>query len=356
MLCLLSAADRVPKNHPLRAVKRFTDVVLSDLSSTFNEMYSAIGRASIPPESLLKASLLMSLYSIRSERAFCEQLNYNLLYRWFLDMDMASESFNPSTFSKNRERLLSHAVTEKFFRRVVQRIEEAGMMSNEHFTVDGTLIEAAASLKSFKAKEQAAEDRKDDPPDDKGNPTVDFHGEKRSNKTHASTTDSDARLMRKGKNKEAKMSYSAHALMENRNGLLVDLRTDLATGRAEREAAIQMLDQLPRRKPRITLGADAGYDTRDFVSACRERKITPHVAPHRKSRSATDGRTQRHVGYATSQRIRKRVEEIFGWAKTVGNARKTRYRGLRRVEQWMYMVGSAYNLLRSCKLMGYAVV
>ena len=348
MLCLMSPEDRVPTEHPLRAIKKLADKALAGLSPVFDAMYAGTGRPSIPPERLLKATLLMALYTVRSERQFCEQLDYNLLFRWFLDMDMVEESFVPTVFTKNRDRLLAHDVAGEFFRAVVAQAKSAKLMSSDHFTVDGTLIEAWASLKSFKKK--GDDDRT--PPDDPGNPTVDFHGEKRSNETHESTTDPDARLARKGRGKEAKLSYSAHALMENRNGLIVDLQVDLADGRAERRNALAMLDANVPGRRRVTLGADKGYDTRDFVEACRDRNVTPHVAQNvtKRRRSMIDARTAKRDGYPVSQRIRKRVEEIFGWLKTVGNFRKTRYIGLGANQTAAYMLAAAYNLLRVAKL------
>jgi IS5 family transposase len=290
----------------------------------------------------------MALYTVRSERQFCEQLDYNLLFRWFLDMDMVEDSFVPTVFTKNRERLLAHDVAGEFFCAVVAQAKSAKLMSSDHFTVDGTLIEAWASLKSFKKK---GDDDKT-PPDEPGNPTVDFHGEKRSNETHESTTDPDARLARKGRGKEAKLSYSAHALMENRNGLIVDLQVDLADGRAERRNALAMLDANVPGRRRVTLGAAKGYDTRDLVEACRDRNVTPHVAQNvtKRRRSMIDARTAKRDGYPVSQRIRKRVEEIFGWLKTVGNFRKTRYIGLGANQTAAYMLAAAYNLLRVAKL------
>ena len=350
MLCLMSPEGMVPERHPARRIKKMADDCLATMSATFDAMYAGTGRPSIPPERLLKASLLMALYSVRSERQFCEQLGYNLLFRWFLDMDMVEPTFDATTFTKNRERLLAHDVTGEFFRAVVEQARKAHLMSSEHFTVDGTLIEAWASLKSFKKK-----DAKDDdapPPDDPGNPTVNFHGEKRTNETHASTTDPEARLARKGRGKEAKLSYSAHALMENRNGLLVDFRVAEANGRAEREVALSMLDEHKTVRGPATVGADKGYDTHDFVAECRAMNVVPHVAQvineHRGS--AIDGRTTRHTGYAISQRIRKRVEEIFGWAKTVGGFRRTRFRGRKRTQLAAYVVAAAYNLVRIARL------
>ena len=351
MLSLLTPEKRVPPKHPLRAVKLMAEEALKELSPLFDSMYSTVGRSSIPPERLLKASLLMAFYTIRSERMFCEQLDYNILFRWFLDMNMDEPSFDHSTFSKNRERLIAHEVAHEFFLTIVGQARAAGLISDEHFTVDGTLIEAWASLKSFRKKDDKPSDRS--PPDDPGNPTVDFHKEKRSNATHESTTDPEAKLARKGKGKEAKLSYSQHALMENRNGLLVDLRIAEANGTAERDIALEMIgDRLPGTK-RITLGGDKGYDTKDFVEECGWRNVTPHVAQniteHRGS--AIDARTTRHPGYAISQRIRKRVEEIFGWTKTVANFRRTRFKGRERTQLASYFVGAAYNLLRMGRLL-----
>ena len=350
MLTLVAPEQRVPKSHPLRRVKELADGALRALSPTFDAMYAEGGRPSVPPERLLKSTLLMAFYSIRSDRLFCEQLDYNLLFRWFLDMDMVEEAFNHSTFSKNRERLLDHDVARKFLAEIVQQARSAQLMSDDHFTVDGTLIEAWASVKSFRPKGEKPDDRK--PPDDPGNPTVNFHGEKRSNETHESTTDPEAKLARKGNNQPAKLSYLANALMENRNGLLVDLRVDPATGYGERVGALAMLDEHLGSRDGVTLGADAGYDTADFIEGCRDRGVTPHIAQTRdkRRRSAVDGRTTRHQGYAVSQRIRKRVEEIFGWAKTVGCFRKTRFRGLGRTQLAAHLIAAAYNLLRISKL------
>lgn len=352
MLTLISAENRVPKDHPLRSIKRMAEEELKRLSRVFDQMYSTVGRPSIPPERVLKSLLLIALYSVRSERQFCEQLDYNLLFRWFLDMNMIEESFDPTVFTKNRERLLNHEVGRLFFDAVVRKAREAQLMSDDHFTVDGTLIEAWASLKSFRPK---GEDKSQRPSDeDHGNPTVDFHGEKRSNKTHESTTDPESRLMRKGKGKEAKLSYGAHVLMENRNGLLVDFQVTQATGTAEEEAAEAMLKRQARKgiRPK-TLGGDKGYDTGDFVGTLRRKKITPHVATNTKRRggSAIDGRTTRHAGYAISQRMRKKVEEIFGWMKTIGGFRRTRVKGETRTQLTGWFVGAAYNLLRMAKLL-----
>jgi transposase len=350
MLSLLTPEKRVPANHPLRRVKGLAEACLMELSPLFDAMYSTVGRSSIPPERLLKASLLMAFYSIRSERLLCEQLDYNILFRWFLDMNMDEPSFDHSTFSKNRDRLIVHDVGHEFLQTVVAQAKALGLMSDEHFTVDGTLIEAWASLKSFRKKDDEPGDRT--PPDDPGNPTVDFHKEKRSNVTHQSTTDPESRLAKKSKGKEAKLSYSQHALMENRNGLLVDLRIAEANGTAEREVALEMIGELPGGH-RITVGGDKGFDTKDFVLGCYFREATPHVAQNITDRrgSAIDGRTTRHPGYAISQRIRKRVEEIFGWTKTVANFRRTRVRGRQRTSLASYLVGAAYNLLRMGRLL-----
>ena len=350
MLSLISAEDRVPKDHPLRRIKQLADGELSRLSSVFDSMYSSTGRPSIPPERVLKSLLVMALYSVRSERQFCEQLDYNLLFRWFLDMGMIEPGFDATVFSKNRERLLRHEVGRLFFEAVVGEARQLGLMSDEHFTVDGTLIEAWASLKSFRPRGKGGTDSSDDDP---GNPTVDFHGQQRRNETHQSTTDSESRLMRKGKGKEAKLSYGAHALMENRHGLLVDLVVTPAGTKVEREQAEQMLLRQCHqgRRPK-TVGADKGYDTFDFVSRLREWRMVPHVAANTRRRggSAIDGRTTRHTGYAVSQRVRKRVEEIFGWMKTIGGFRRTRFKGTARTQLAAWFVGAAYNLLRIAKL------
>jgi transposase len=312
------------------------------MPSLFHEMYSRIGRPSIAPEKLLRALLLQVLYTVRSERMLMEQLDYNLLFRWFVGLNMDEAVWDVTVFTKNRERLVKADVARKFFEQVVKQAQALELMSDEHFTVDGTLLEACASLKSFRkidADEVA-------PPDDPGNPTVNFHGEKRSNQTHQSTTDGDAMLARKGTGKEAKLSYSGHVLMENRNGLVANLEVLEANGTAERDAALMMIEAIPGDH-RVTIAGDKGYDTRDFVAETRNMNATPHVAQnntHRKS--AIDGRTTRHPGYAISQQKRKRVEEIFGWMKTVGGMRKLRHRGLDLVT-WMFTLSAAaYNLVR----------
>lgn len=350
LFSLRTPGDRVPKDHPLRRVKDMADAALAALSGTFEKMYSGIGRPSIPPEQLLKASLLMAFYTVRSERLFCEQLDYNLLFRWFLDLGMEEPSFDHSTFSQNRERLLEHDVARQFFMAVMSQAQSAGLTSNEHFSVDGSLIEAWASIKSFRPKDEKKGDQP--PPDDKGNPTVNFHGEKRSNATHESNTDPAAKLARKGDGKEARLSYSLNGIMENRNGLLVDLAVLPADGYAERDAAIMMLEGSIPGSHRVTVGADKAYDTKDFVEDCRRLKVTPHVAQttDKRRRSAINGRTTNQPGYAVSQRSRKRIEEIWGWMKTVGGFRKTRFKGRERTELAAYLVGAAYNLVRMSRL------
>ena len=345
MLAFIDLESRVPANHPLRTIKRLADEALAALSPVFDQIYSDLGRPSIPPERLLKASLLVALYTVRSERAFCEELTYNLLFRWFLDMNLIEPSFDATTFTKNRERLLAHEIGQQLFDEVVAGAHERGLLSDEHFTVDGTLIEAAASLKSFKPKDGVPPAT---PPDDPGNPWMDFHGEKRSNATHQSTTDPEARLFRKGNGKEAKLVFMAHALMENRNGLLTDFQMTEATGTAERELAPELVAEAKQRyfRPK-TLGADKNYDTTDCVADLRDEGVTPHVAQNTsRRRSAIDGRTTHHPGYAVSQRVRKRVEEVFGWMKTVGGLRKLRHRGGGRVNWQFLLAAAAYNLVR----------
>src|SRR6516162_1960153 len=349
LLSLRTPGDRVPKDHPLRRVKDMADAALKALSLTLGKMYSERGRPSIPPEQLLKATLLMAFYTVRSDRLFCEQVDYNLLFRWFLDMGIEDASFDHSTFSQNRERLLEHDVARQFFMAVMAQAQSAGLTSNEHFTVDGSLIDAWASVKSFRRKDEKDEKS---PPDDKGNPTVNFHGQKRSNATHESKTDPEAKLARKGQGKEARLSYSLNGLMENRNGLLVDLAVLPADGYAERDAATMMLEGSLPGSHRITVGTDKGFDTQDFVEDCRRLNVTPHVAQttdvHR--HSAIDARTTSWPGYLVSQRLRKRIEEIWGWMKTVGGFRRTRFKGRQRTELAAYLVGAAYNLIRMAKL------
>jgi len=342
MFSYISAEERVPASHPLRPIRAITDAVLVQLSKAFARMYSQIGRPSIPPEKLLRALLLQVLYTIRSERMLMEQLEYNLLYRWFVGLNVDDAVWDVTVFTKNRTRLLSADIAKQFLHLVVEQARGLDLLSDEHFTVDGTLLEACASLKSF----QKMDDSGQNPPDDPGNPTVNFHGEKRSNDTHQSTTDPDAMLARKGSGKEAKLSYSGHVLMENRNGLVTDVEVLPATGTAERDAALMMIESIPGDHA-VTVGADKAYDTKDFVAESRHMNATPHVAQNNKGRkSAIDGRTTRHAGYGISQQKRKRVEEIFGWMKTVGGMRKLRHRGLELVG-WMFtFAAAAYNLVR----------
>jgi len=340
MFSYLSPEQRVPADHPLRKVRQITDQILKSLSSVFGRMYSEVGRRSIPPEQLCRALLLQVLYTIRSERMLMEQLEYNLLFRWFVGLNMDEPVWDVTVFTKNRQRFLEADIATHFFQRVIEQARNLDLMSDEHFTVDGTLLEACAGLKSFKHK-----DAGEPPiPDDPGNPTIDFHGEKRSNQTHASTTDPDAMLARKGNGKEAKLSYNGNVLMENRNGLVADVQVLPATGTAEREAALMMIGSLEGAEA-VTVGGDKGYDTKEFVAECRQMNATPHVA-QKVRYSAIDGRTTRHAGYAISQQKRKRVEEIFGWMKTVGGMRKLRHRGLELVS-WMFtFAAAAYNLVR----------
>ena len=348
-LTLISPESVVPQDHPLRRIKVHVDKVLKEMNRDFEAMYAAEGRPSIPPERLLKAKLLIALYSVRSETLFCEQLGYNLLYRWFLDMDLTEPVFVQSALSKNQERLLQHRVVEKFFRAVYQLSRHQGWASDEHFTVDGTLIEAAASLKSFVPKDSGESDGDGDP----GNPTVDFHGQKRRNDTHQSTTDAQARLYRKGQGKEAKLYFTAHALMENRHGLLSDIEVTSATETTEPKVALEQLGRHARRTRRkvLSVGADKNYHCAEFVAGCRRRGSTPYVAQikHRQVKGL-DKRTTRHRSYAVSQRKRKRVEEIFGWMKTVGGLRRSRFIGIERTGLWAYLVGAAYNLVRMTRL------
>ena len=343
MLSSVTADQLVPADHPIRLIKPIVDNALRELSPVFSRMYAETGRPSIPPEHLLKACLLIALYSVRSERQFCERLQYDLLFKWFLDLNITDPAFDASSFSKNKERLLEHEVAREFLTVVLGEARRRRLLSEDHFTVDGTLLEAWASLKSFHPKDGGD----GTPGAGEKNPSVDFHGEKRTNDTHQSTTDPEARLARKGRGKEARLCFSGHVLMENRNGLVVDVALTQATGTAERETALDMLEEV-RRPHRVTVGADKGYDTQDFVTRCRSMKITPHVA--RRQTSKVDGRTTRHAGYQVSQRIRKRVEEIFGWVKTVGGGRKLRYKGIERNRLWWEFTAAAYNLLRMARI------
>ena len=342
--------DRVPAKHPLRVIRSFVDPILAELSPRFDAIYAKRGRPSIPPERLLRALLLQVLYTVRSERMLCEQLQYNLLFRWFVGLGMDGDVWVPTVFTKNRDRLLEGEIADAFFAAVLQEARRRGWLSDDHFTVDGTLLEAWASHKSFQPKDRSSRRG----PRAKGrNPDRNFRGERRRNDTHASRTDPDARLARKGAGKESQLAYQANALMENRNGLIVDTEVVHASGTGEREAALAMLDRLPARRKRRTLAADKGYDTQDFIREVRSRNITPHVAQNdRNRRSAIDARTTRHESYTVSQRKRKLVEQGFGWGKTVGLLRKLRHRGLARV-RWMFTFSNAaYNLVRMRTLLG----
>jgi len=351
MFSYLSPEERVPADHPLRPIRDMVDLVLKKLSPAFAALYSVFGRPSIPPEKLLRALLLQILYTIRSERMLMEQLQYNLLFRWFVGLNMDEAVWVATVFSKNRDRLLEGEIAAKFFALVLEQAQGADLLSDEHFSVDGTLIEAWASQKSFQRKDRPAP-----PADDPGNPTVDFHGEKRSNDTHESKTDPDARLARKSGGHESKLAYCANVLIENRNGLVVETELLQCNGTAERDAALLMVERV-EGDGRITVGADKGYDTRDFVKEMRGMNATPHVAQNEKrpGGSAIDRRTVRHAGYAVSQKKRKRIEEVFGWVKTVAALRKTRHRGLERVTWVFTFTAAAYNLVRMRNLLSPAV-
>ena len=341
------------KDHPLRTIRAMVDEVLKELSREFQKMYSKVGRPSIPPEQLLRALLLQMLYSVRSERLLMEEIDYNILYRWFVGLNLDDEVWDATTFTKNRNRLLEAEVAKEFLTQVVKQAQEKGWTSDEHFTVDGTLLEAWASMKSFQPKNE----KNLPPPDDPGNPTVNFHGEKRSNQTHESTSDPDAQLARKGPGKEAKLSYSGNLLVENRNGLIVDSRVWEASGIAERYAALEMLQDLPGSK-RVTVAGDKGFDTADFVRECRNIWVTPHVAQNlgRRGGSAIDGRTTQQPGYAISQKKRKRIEECFGWLKTIALLRKVHHRGTLKVDWIFTFACAAYNLVRMRNLMANTVL
>lgn len=343
MLSSLSTEDLIPTDHPIRKIRRIVDEVLAELDDEFDAMYSRIGRPSVPPEQLLKATILMALYTVRSERAFCERLNYDMLFKWFLDLAIDARSFDPTTFTKNRDRLLEAEIADRFFGEVVRQAQLRRYMSSEHFSVDGTLLEAWASHKSFKPKDR---DGDDDGPAGR-NAEVQWHGQKRSNETHESTTDPESRLYRKSHNTAATLCYSGHLLMENRNALIVDAELTFADGYAERATALEMLARLPPMARRRTVAADKGYDTRNFVADARALGFTPQVAQHtNKRRSAIDGRTTRHAGHEVSMRIRKRIEEPFGWMKTIGGSRKLRYKGRERNRAWFKINAAVYNLVR----------
>jgi transposase len=340
---------RVRRDHPLRAIREIANAALETLSGDFTVLYSGLGRPSIAPERLLQAMLLQAFYSIRSERQLMERLEYDLLFRWFVGLGVDDAVWDHSTFSKNRDRLLEGDIAAKFLAAVLSQPRVKRLLSSEHFSVDGTLIEAWASMKSFKPKGSGKDD---DGGDDGRNAATDFRGERRSNESHESTTDPDARLYRKGPGMEAKLCFMGHGLMENRSGLIVDTRLTRISGHAERLAALDMIEPLADRSRAITLGADRGYDAADFVEELRTLNVRPHVAQNaRRRRSAIDGRTTRHPGYAASQRIRKRIEEVFGWIKTVAGLRKTKLRGLDKVDWAFAFTAAAYNLVRLPKLL-----
>ena len=345
----VSTDERIPANHPLRKLRTVVNAILASMSDQFTPLYSEVGRPSIPPEQLFRALLLQILYTVRSERQLMEQMNYNLLFRWFVGLTMDEPVWDASTFSANRERLLNQDMAREFFARVLALAQWRGLASEEHFSVDGTLIQAWASHKSFKPKDGGNE-----PPGPGGrNAEVDFKGEKRSNATHASTTDPEAKLYRKSDAAPAILGYLAHGLMENRSGLIVDVETTPATGTAERDAAITMLSRTVR-KSNATVGGDKGYDTRDFVARARAHGVRPHVAQNTTNRrSAIDARTTRHAGYSVSMRKRKQIEEAFGWIKTIGGMRKTRFIGQARVAAQSLFTFAAYNLVRLGSLLGW---
>jgi transposase len=347
----ISPEQRVRSDHPLRPIRTIVDEILKELSPRFNKMYAKVGRPSIPPEQLLRAQLLQMLYSVRSERLLMEEMDYNILFRWFVGLNLDDSVWDATVFTKNRDRLLEAEIAKEFLARVVGQARAKGWTSDEHFTVDGTLLEAWASVKSFQPKDK----KSSPPPDDPRNPTVNFRGEKRSNQTHESETDPEALLARKGAGKEAKLSYSGNLLVENRNGLIVSSMVWEATGTAERYAAMAMLQRVPGTG-RVTVGGDKGFDTADFVRECRNMCITPHVAQNLARRgSAIDGRTTQHAGYRISQKKRKRIEECFGWLKTIALLRKVRHRGTLNVD-WMFTFAcAAYNLVRMRNLMAAEV-
>lgn len=345
MFSYLSPEARVRQDHPLRAVRRMTDDVFKRLSPRFARLYSDIGRPSIPPEQLLRALLLQSLYTIRSERLLMEEIDYSILFRWFIGLSLDEPIWSPTTFSKNRDRLLEGDIASAFFDAVRAQAEAAGLLSDEHFTVDSTMLEAWASVKSFQRKDAGPSS----PPDDPGNPTVNFHGETRKNDTHASTTDPDSQLYRKGKGKESKLAYLGHVLLDNRHGLVANVCATAATGTAERDAAVVLLTAEAHAK---TVGGDKNFDVASFVAAVRELDVTPHVA--QKAHSAIDGRTTRHAGYDVSQRKRKLIEQVFGWMKTVGGLRKLRHRGGELVDWVLTFTAAAYNLVRMRTLLARA--
>ena len=346
MFSYISPEERVPSDHPLRAIRHITDRALARLSPRFDTLYISFGRPSIPPERLLRALLLQAIYSVRSERQLMEQLDYNILFRWFVGLGMDDPVWSATTFTKNRDRLLAGDIAQAFFEAVLIHAESERLLSDEHFTVDGTLLEAWASHKSFCP-------RQDDPPPTAGggNPTVDFRGQRRTNETHQSRTDPDARLYKKARGREARLGYLGHVLMEHRSGLIVNTTVTPADGHGERDAALVMIEARPGRH-RLTLAADKGYDTRDFVAGLRAMTVTPHIAQHTTGRrSAIDGRTTRYAGYAVSQRKRKLVEQGFGWMKTIGGLKKLRHRGGPLVTWIFTFTAAAYNIVRLRRLL-----
>ena len=341
---------RVPAGHPLRVIREIVNATLAAMSAKFDALYSPYGRESIPPERLLRALLLQAFYTIRSERQLVERIDFDLLFRWFVGLGMDDPVWDATTFTKNRDRLLAGEIAGRFLAAVLAQPKVKALLSDEHFSVDGTLLEAWASTKSFRPRDGSGAS-----PDPGRNSEQDFHGQKRSNETHASTSDPDARLYRKGRGKEAKLCFMGHALMENRNGLIVGAVATRASGHAERLAAQHLIEPFADRPQRITVGADKGFDTQDFVAEMREINVTPHVAQNDNGRrSAIDGRTTRHPGYAVSQCIRKRIEEAFGWAKTVAGLRKARHRGLPKIDWQFVFAMAAYNLVRLPKLLAAA--
>lgn len=349
MFSVIPIDSWIEEKHPLRGVSTLVEPILAAMSSDFDAIYSHTGRPGVPPEQLLKALLLQVLYTIRSEGQLLEHLRFNLLYRWFVGLKPDSRIWDETVFSKNRERLLNGDIAQKFFKKVLEVAEKEDFVSNKHFSVDGTQIQAWASHKSFQTKEST--DDKTNDKNDPGNPSVDFHGEKRTNETHESKTDPESRLYKKSKGSESKLSYLGHAMMENRNGLVVEARVTEANGTAERDAAMGMVCTLPGEKKR-TVGADKNYDTQDFVGVMGALNVTPHVAQNstRRGGSAIDGRTTRHAGYEVSQRKRKLIEEVFGWLKTVGPMRRPHFRGMRRMKWWFKFSVAVYNILRICNL------
>ena len=342
MFYYISPESMVPQDHPLRSIRKMVDQALAELSPEFDKMYSRIGRPSVPPEKLLKGLLLQTLFSIRSVRQLMDQVGYNVLYKWFLGLAMDDKVWDHSTFSQNQDRLIDTDIARKFIERIQAQAEKADLISKEHFSVDGTLIEAWASIKNFRQKSEPTP-----PPKETRNDDVDFRGTKLKNETHESKTDPDCRIYKKSSGSAAKLCYMGHLLMENRNGLIVVPTVTHATGTAEREAAEAMVTEVAGSR-RITLGGDKNYDTQDFVFTLRNLKVTPHVAANteRKGGSAIDSRTTRHTGYAVSRQFRKRIEEAFGWMKTVGNIRKIKYRGVPKVSWHFIFTAAAYNLVR----------